>query len=118
VTILDLHPRRAHIYWVQVPDEPSGKRRPALVVSPDIRNRLANDVIVVPISSVLREAPTHVRLRSREGGLQRPSVVKCEQITTLRRDRLLARPLGGALSNARMVEVEKAVLRAIGVPVS
>ena len=118
VTIIDLYPRRAHIYWVKVPDEPGGKRRPALVVSPDIRNRLANDVIVVPISSVLREAPTHVRLRSREGGLPRPSVAKCEQITTLRRDRLLPRPLSSALSSARMVEVEKAILRAIGVPVT
>lgn len=50
----DVHPRRAHLYWVCVPDEPGGKRRPALIVSPDIRNRWANDVIVVPISSVLR----------------------------------------------------------------
>jgi mRNA-degrading endonuclease toxin of MazEF toxin-antitoxin module len=114
----DLYPRRAHIYWVRVPDEPGGKRRPALVVSPDVRNRLANDVIVVPISSVLREAPTHVRLRSREGGLPRASVVKCEQITTLRRDRLLPHPLSGAVSNARMLEVEKAILRAIGVGIS
>ena len=114
----DLYPRRAHIYWVRVPDEPGAKRRPALVVSPDVRNRLANDVIVVPISSVLREAPTHVRLRSREGGLPRASVVKCEQITTLRRDRLLPHPLSGAVSSARMVEVEKAILRAIGVGIS
>jgi mRNA-degrading endonuclease toxin of MazEF toxin-antitoxin module len=68
MTIIDPHPRRTHIYWVRVPDEPRGKRRPALVVSPDIRNRLANDAIVVPISSVLREAPRNVRLRSREGG--------------------------------------------------
>jgi mRNA interferase MazF len=117
VTIIELYPRRAHIYWVRVPDEPGGKRRPALVVSPDVRNRLANDVIVVPISSALREAPTHVRLRPREGGLPRSSVAKCEQITTLRRDRLLPRPLSGALSSARMIEVEKAILRAIGVPV-
>jgi len=117
VTTADPYPRRAHIYWVRVPDEPGGKRRPALVVSPDVRNRLANDVIVVPISSVLREAPTHVRLRPHEGGLARSSVAKCEQITTLRRDRLLPRPVSGALSNARMVEVEKAILRAIGVPV-
>ncbi len=109
-------PRRAHLYWVSVPDEPRGKRRPALVVSPDARNRLANDVIVVPISSALREAPTHVRLGAREGGLSRPSMAKCEQITTLRRERLLPRPLG-ALSAARMTEVEKAILRAIGVPV-
>ncbi len=117
MTITDFPPRRAHVYWVRVPDEPGGKRRPALVVSPDVRNRLANDVIVVPISSVLRAAPTHVHLRAREGGLRRASVAKCEQITTLRRDRLRPRPLGGALSNARMVEVEKAILRAIGVPV-
>jgi len=112
------HPRRGHLYWVQIPDEPSGKRRPALVVSPDARNRLANDVIVVPLSSVLREAPTHVRLRAREGGLPRASMVKCEQITTLRRDRLVPRPLGGNLAPARMVEVEKAVLRAIGVAIA
>jgi mRNA interferase MazF len=112
------YPRRGHLYWVRIPDEPGGKRRPALVLSPDSRNRLANDVIVVPVSSVLREAPTHVRLRLQEGGLPRPSVAKCEQITTLRRDRLVPRSLGGNLTPGRMVEIEKAVLRAIGVPVS
>jgi len=111
-------PRRGYVYWVRVPDEPQGKRRPALVLSLDVRNRLANDVIVVPISSVLRDAPTHVRLRAREGGLIRASVVKCEQITTLQKTRLVPRPLGGPLAPARMVEVEKAVLRAIGVPVA
>jgi mRNA-degrading endonuclease toxin of MazEF toxin-antitoxin module len=114
----EFHPRRAHLYWVHIPDEPGGKRRPALVVSPDSRNRLANDVIVVPVSSVLRDAPTHVKLRSREGGLARPSMAKCEQITTLRRDRLATRPIGGNLAPARMIEIEKAILRAIGVPVS
>ena len=112
------HPRRGHLYWVQIPDEPGAKRRPALVVSPDVRNRLANDVIVVPLSSALREAPTHVRLRAREGGLPRPSMAKCEQITTVRRDRLVPHPLGGHLAPARMGEIEKAVLRAIGVPIA
>ena len=102
----------------RIPDEPGSKRRPALVVSPDIRNRLASDVIVVPVSSVLREAPTHVRLRVREGGLRRPSVAKCEQITTLRRERLIPRPLGGNVAPGRMLEIEKAILRAIGVPVA
>ncbi len=111
-------PRRGFLYWVRIPDEPGGKRRPALVVSPDVRNRLANDVIVVPVSTVLREAPTHVRMRAREGGLPRPSVAKCEQVTTIRRDRLVPTALGGAVSLMRMVEVEKAILRAIGVPVS
>jgi hypothetical protein len=45
-------------------------------------------------------------------------MAKCEQITTLRRDRLAPRPIGGNLAPGRMVEVEKAILRAIGVPVS
>jgi len=110
-------PRRGHLYWVRIPDEPGGKRRPALVVSPDSRNRLANDVIVVPLSTALREAPTHVRLRPAEGGLRRASVAKCEQITTLRRDRLSSGSIGGSLSRVRMNEIEKAILRAIGVPV-
>src|SRR5437016_13092070 len=116
VTREGVFPRRAFVYWVRVPDEPDGKRRPAVVVSPDSRNRFANDVIVVPLSTVLREAPTHVRLRVREAGLPRPSVAKCEQITTLRRDRLEPTPLGGNLAPGRMVEIEKAVLRALGVP--
>ena len=111
------YPRRGHIYWVKIPDEPGGKRRPALVVSQDGRNRLAADVLAVPLSSVLREAPTHVRLHAREGGLRRPSMEKCEQITTLRRDRLAPNALGWMLAGARMVEIEKAILRAIGVPV-
>jgi mRNA-degrading endonuclease toxin of MazEF toxin-antitoxin module len=118
VTAGELFPRRAHIYWVRVPDEPGGKRRPALVVSPDSRNRLATDVIVIPISSVLHDAPTHVRLGAGEGGLARASVAKCEQVTTLRRDRLVLRALGGALAAMRMTEIEKALLRAIGVPIS
>jgi mRNA-degrading endonuclease toxin of MazEF toxin-antitoxin module len=89
-----------------------------LVVSPDARNRMATDVLVVPVSTVMRDAPTHVRLRKREGGLNRQSMAKCEQITTLRRDRLAPHPIGGSLSAHRMLEVEKAILRAIGVPVS
>jgi len=71
VSAPETHPRRGHLYWIQIPDEPGGKRRPALVVSPNTRNRLANDVIVVPLSSVLCEAPTHVRLRGGAQGCRR-----------------------------------------------
>lgn len=110
-------PLRGHVYWVRVPGEPAGKRRPALVLSPDGRNRLAADVIVVPLSTTLRPGPTHVRLRPGEGGLPAPSVVKAELITTLRKDRLEPAALGGPLSTWRLAEIEKAVLRAIGVPV-
>lgn len=110
-------PRRAHLYWVSLPAEPGAKRRPALVVSMDVRNRLANDVMVVPASSVLRPAPTHVRLRRGNGGVRKESVLKCEQLTTLPKEALSEAPLGGPLSDATMVAVEKAILRAIGVPI-
>ena len=106
---------RGHVYWVEIPDEPRRKRRPALVLSPDFRNAHASDVIVVPLSTVIRFAPTHVRLRRGEAGLKVSSVVKCEQITTLQKDRLVPKPLGGPLTRARICEIEKAVLRAIGV---
>ena len=111
------YPKRGHCYWVQIPDEPRNKKCPALVISPDIRNQLAHDVIVLPLSSVLREAPTHVKLRKGEGGLPKGSVAKCEQITTLRKDRLSVKPLGSSLSYERLLEVEKAILRAIDVPI-
>ena len=55
------------------------KNRPVLVVSLDIRNKLANDIIVVPLSTNLRLAPTHVLLQKGEGGLSKPSMAKCEQ---------------------------------------
>lgn len=108
---------RGHVYWVEIPDEPGRKRTPALVLSPDFRNALAADLIVVPLSSVLRDAPTHVRLRRGEAGIKVASVAKCEQITTLQKTRLVPAALGGPLSGKRMQEIEKAVLRAIGVMV-
>ncbi len=87
------------------------------MVSPDSRNRFASDVIVVPLSTVIREAPTHVRLRAAEAGIRRQSVAKCEQITTVDRSLLSVRPIGGTLSGPRMTEIEKGILRAIGVPI-
>jgi mRNA-degrading endonuclease toxin of MazEF toxin-antitoxin module len=93
------------------------KRRPVLVLSPDYRNEHANDVIVVPGSTTIRDAPTHVVLRAGEGGVRTRTVLKCEQVTTLPKGDLEPRPLGSRLSGKRIAAVERALLRAIGVPV-
>jgi mRNA-degrading endonuclease toxin of MazEF toxin-antitoxin module len=93
------------------------KRRPALVLSPDHRNEHAGDVIVVPCSTRLRPAPTHVLLKRGQGGLQETSVLKCEQITTLPKADVHGPALGGPLPPTLLRAVERAVLRAIGVPV-
>jgi mRNA-degrading endonuclease toxin of MazEF toxin-antitoxin module len=88
-----------------------------VVLSPAARNEHASDVIVVPLSSVLRDGPWHVRLRKGEAGVAQSSIMKCEQITTLRKEIVDDKPLGKAISGAKMRQVERAVLRAIGVPV-
>jgi mRNA interferase MazF len=102
---------------VSVPGEAGGKQRPALVISVAARNRLADDVLVIPASTTLRVAPTHVRLRKGTGGVRLDSVLKCEQITTLPKRLLSEAALGGPVSPALLEEVERGVLRAIGVPI-
>jgi|SRR3954464_6433112 mRNA interferase MazF len=104
--------RRGLLYWAQL-----DKRRPVLVVSADARNERASDVIVIPCSTTMRDAPTHVRLARGEGGVPESCVVKCEQITTLKKYEVDRAPLGAALRAARMGQIERAVLRAIGIPI-
>jgi mRNA-degrading endonuclease toxin of MazEF toxin-antitoxin module len=111
-------PQRGCLYRVAIPGEPEVKRRPALVVSVNARNRFADDVLVVPASTTLRPAPTHVRLRKGAGGLPRDSVLKCEQITTLPKRFLSPSALGGSLSASLLEEVERGILHALGVPVA
>jgi len=45
------------------------------------------------------------------------SVIACERITTLEREILDPHPIGGPLSAARLGDVARAVLRAIGVAI-
>jgi mRNA interferase MazF len=112
------YPRRGEIYLVKLPGHPAdAKDRPALVVSLDVRNRLANDVIVVPLSTTLRPAPTHVELPAGEGGLKETSMAKCEQVTTLDKSFLIRGPFAGTINPFLMQEIEKAIQRSIGIPV-
>lgn len=105
--------RRGFIYLARL-----DKLRPVLIISPNVRNDLASDVIVIPCSTRLSTAPTHVRLRRGEGGVSEASVLKCEQIATLQKEDIRRQPIGGALPPKRVLEVERAVLRAIGILIS
>ena len=102
--------RRGFVHWVML-----DKRRPALVISPDFRNLRSSEIIVVPASSLLRFGPTHIVLKKGEGGIRHPSVLHAENITTLRKAEIDETPLGAALAPARLAEVERAVMRAIGI---
>lgn len=102
--------KRGALYWAAL-----DKRRPVLVLSPDLRNQLANDLVVLPLSSTLRPLRWHVRLERGEGGLRQPSMVKCESPQTIPKEWLEPAPLGSALSPARIEQVERALLSALGI---
>jgi mRNA-degrading endonuclease toxin of MazEF toxin-antitoxin module len=109
-------PHRGEIYLASLRARPSSRKvRPVLVISPDVRNRWAGDILVIPASAHIRPAPTHVLLERGEGGLPQASVVKCEQITCLDKALLDPRPLGRPLSRDRMHEVERALLISVGI---
>ncbi len=88
--------------------------RPALVVSADVRNAHRDHVIVAPIFSWGRPSPVRVPLAAGMGGVDHDSMVFCDELTTVDLDFLASKPLGKAVPNRVMVDVVKAVRRALG----
>jgi mRNA-degrading endonuclease toxin of MazEF toxin-antitoxin module len=113
-------PLRGEIWFVKLPTDPSDKpARPVVIVSTDARNRhpRASTVLVVPLSgSVEREVVTHIPLSSGETGLY-PSVIRCEDITVMRKESLLEpkQPLR-MLSHSRICQIADVVRIAMGCP--
>ena len=109
-------PARGEIWSVHIPGQPDDPHqpRPALVVSADIRNRLADDVMVVPIFSQGAEGPTHVHIERGVGGLRKDGVLFCEELTTLDRDFLSRGPWGPAVPGEVLMAVNRGVRRALG----
>lgn len=109
-------PRRGEIWLVDTPNQPKDPHqpRPALIVSEDVRNRLTDDVIVVPIFSSGRLGPTRVPIRAGSGGLPKDSIAFCEEVTTLHHDVLADGPLGPPVSPVILGRVVRAIRRALG----
>lgn len=86
-----------------------GGRRPVLIVQNDRGNRHSPTVIILPITSSGKKGrlPTHVLLAAGEGGLEKPSVVLCEQVRTLEKTRLTR--YMGSLGMEKLKEVEAAL---------
>ncbi len=96
VWTVDLNPTQGH--------EQAG-RRPGLVVSVDLFNHgPAGLVIMLPITTVAKSIPFHVEVSPPEGGLRQRSFVKCEDVRSVAKERLLRRH--GAVSPQTMAAVE------------
>jgi mRNA-degrading endonuclease toxin of MazEF toxin-antitoxin module len=91
-------------------------RQTALVVSADFVNEFLQPVVVqVTAKDRVRVFPTDVALRPPEGGVRELSYALCHEIVTLESEFLEEAPLGRRLSDARMVEVERALQLALGI---
>ena len=96
VWLADLHPTRGR--------EQSG-RRPVLVLSADFFNAGPADLIVIlPLTSTLRDIPMHVEIGKGDGGTRNDSAILCEAIRSISKERLISR--WGTLSPGAIREVE------------
>lgn len=115
-------PKRGEIWWV---DFGTGRgseqaaRRPALVLQNDAGNRSSRypNTIVLAISTKGRAIPFHVRIEPTElNGLTATSWVRCEQILTISKSRLLDPGPLGRIKDEEMWQVEIAVKRSLQLP--
>jgi len=105
--------RQGDVVWLNLP-RPTGSgpggRRPAIVLQHDRFNRSRiQTAVVAPVTSTLKlgEAPGNLRLRKREGGLARPSVVNVSQLVAVDLDRV--GPRIGRLTPRRLAELWRGV---------
>lgn len=81
IWMVDLNPTRGH--------EQSG-RRPALVISVDTFNQGPADLVVIlPLTTKFKGVSFHVEVVPPEGGLKERSYVKCEDVRSVAKERLI-----------------------------
>ena len=88
-----------------------GGTRPVLIVSRNALNASAPIVIVVPLTRRQNKArlyPTHVEVRAGDGGLPKDSVVLCEQVRVVSKERIGKRI--GQISPNSLAQVDSALL--------
>jgi len=99
IWLASLSPTRGH--------EESGTR-PVLVVSHDGLNAGPAELcIIIPITSKIRNIPSHIRIEALEGGLQLESAALCEAIRSVSRLRLIRRM--GKITDSTMSEIDDVV---------
>jgi mRNA interferase MazF len=108
---MKVFPKRGEIFLVCL-DPTVGseinKTRPALLISNDINNQFAETVTVLPITSRIRKIyPFEVILLPGESGLSQKSKVKCNQIRTIDKKRLVKSL--GEVSLEKISEIEDAL---------
>ena len=113
----DNYPKKGEIWQVSL--EPAagheiGKTGPALVISNDKNNEYSSTVTLIPITASIEKIyPFEVFISKDNSGLPLDSKIKCNQIRTVDKLRLLK--LAGGISAEILKKVEEALLIHIGI---
>ena len=106
------NPYRGEIWRVQlnpIVGAETGKKRPAVILSNDVSNRYAQTVTILPVTDPgERIFPFKVPLPAKTPGLTRESKVRCQQIRSVDKSRLLDRL--GKVDSHKLREIEAALL--------
>jgi len=105
--------RRGEIYWVNL-DPTIGseikKTRPAIVVSNNANNQVADTVTILPITSQVKVVhPFEILLPIGAGGLKVASKAKANQIRTVDKKRLSSGPLGNSVNSLVQAKIDSAI---------
>jgi mRNA interferase MazF len=113
-------PRRGEIWdvnWSPGRGAEQQGTRPALVIQNDRGNTSPSYplTIVASMSRTERELPLHVRIApNSENGLTDSTDVKCEQVMTIEKSRLLRKR--GSISNKELTQVDQALKLSLNLP--
>jgi mRNA interferase MazF len=114
--VSNFYPRLGQIYLIKaLKTLADTKKRPAVIVSNNIRNELKNSVLVVPFTSDLSggETPTRILIRAGEGGLEVDSLALCDNISAIAKTYLDRGPYGD-ISPISLSKIQQGIQIAIG----
>ena len=104
--------KRGEIYYAQLNPtlgSEMGKRRPVLIISNDINNRVSSTITILPITSNTSSIyPFEVMLQPADSGLPKLSKVQAQQIRTISKQRIETNVVG-CLKEELMKDIEAAL---------
>ncbi|MEO0012488.1 MAG: hypothetical protein RLZZ535_877 [Cyanobacteriota bacterium] len=92
------------------------KKRPAVIISMNVRNELRENVLIVPFTSDLTngETPTRILIPTGEGGLESASLVLCDNISAVRKLYLERGPYG-SITPQSLAKIQRGIQIALGI---
>ena len=111
------YPRQGEVYLIRaLKTLGDTKKRPAVVISMNVRNELRENVLIVPFTSDLisGETPTRILIPTGEGGLESASLALCDNISAVRKLYLERGPYG-FIAPRSLARIQRAIQIAIGI---